>query len=302
MAGVTDQPFRLLCREMGAALVVSEMVSANPALRQTRKTQWRMNHDGESEPISVQIAGGDPDMLSEAAQYNVDCGAQIIDINMGCPAKKVCHKAAGSALMRDEALVAAILASVVDAVSVPVTLKMRTGWDRAHNNARRIAHIAQESGITALAIHGRSRCDFYQGEAEYETIADVKSRVRIPVIANGDIQTGADAKRVLDYTKADAVMIGRAAQGRPWVFDEMNYYLEHGVDKSLRTTLEIRQILLRHLSRLYAFYGEYMGVRIARKHVAWYCKAQPDHHDFRQQFNQVESASEQVRLIHAFLY
>lgn len=301
MAGVTDQPFRILCRELGAAMVVSEMVSANPALRQTRKTQWRMNHDGEREPISVQIAGGDPSMLAEAAKFNVDCGAQIIDINMGCPAKKVCHKAAGSALLRDEKLVAAILDAVVKAVEVPVTLKIRTGWCRDSNNAVTVAKVAEESGIQALAIHGRSRCDFYLGEAEYDTIAEVKSQIKIPVIANGDITSGERAKFVLDYTKADALMIGRGAQGKPWIFDEINYYLEYGKEREPLAKSIVCDILLQHLTRLYKFYGEYMGVRIARKHVAWYCKAQDDAKAFRQVFNEVESAGEQIKMIASYL-
>lgn len=301
MAGVTDQPFRILCREMGAAMVVSEMVSANPALRQTRKTQWRMNHDGEREPISVQIAGGDPDVLAEAARSNVETGAQIIDINMGCPAKKVCHKAAGSALLRDERLVGQILDAVVKAVNVPVTLKIRTGWDRANNNAVAVAKMAESAGIQALAIHGRSRCDFYQGDAEYDTIRDVKSRINIPVIANGDIEDGPRAKYVLDYTGADAVMIGRGAQGKPWVFDEINYFLTHGIEREPLPLAQVRDILLRHLHRLYEFYGEYMGVRIARKHVAWYLKTQNDSRAFRQIFNAVEAADEQMGLVREYL-
>lgn len=300
MAGVTDQPFRILCRDMGAAMVVSEMVSANPALRQTRKTQWRMNHDGEREPISVQIAGGDPDVLAEAARSNVETGAQIIDINMGCPAKKVCHKAAGSALLRDEKLVGQILDAVVKAVSVPVTLKIRTGWDRTSNNAVAVAKMAENAGIQALAIHGRSRCDFYQGEAEYDTIRDVKSRINIPVIANGDIEDGPHAKYVLDYTGADAVMIGRGAQGKPWIFDEINYFLTHGIEREPLPLVQVRDILLRHLYRLYEFYGEYMGVRIARKHVAWYLKTQDDSREFRRQFNDVSSADVQIGLVESY--
>lgn len=301
MAGVTDQPFRILCREMGAAMVVSEMVSANPALRQTRKTQWRMNHDGEREPISVQIAGGDPDVMAYAAQSNVETGAQIIDINMGCPAKKVCHKAAGSALLRDEKLVGQILDAVVKAVDVPVTLKIRTGWDRGSNNALSVARMAESAGIKALAIHGRSRCDFYQGEAEYDTIREVKSRIQIPVIANGDIEDGPRAKYVLDYTGADAVMIGRGAQGKPWIFDEINYFLAHGIERKPLPQEKVCEILLRHLHRLYEFYGEYMGVRIARKHVAWYLKTQDDSREFRRVFNGVEMAEEQVKLVSAYL-
>lgn len=294
MAGVTDLPFRKLCRRMMAGLVVSEMVSANPALRKSRKTQLRLNHDGEPTPIIVQIAGGDAQMLAESARFNVDCGADIIDINMGCPAKKVCHKAAGSALLRDEKLVADILTATVQAVNVPVTLKIRTGWDAQHKNALRVAKIAEDSGIQALAVHGRTRAEFYQGVAEYETIAAVKNAVSIPVIANGDIDSPRKARQVLDYTKADALMIGRAAQGRPWIFREINHYLDTGIELAPPSRQEICQILLEHLEQLYSFYGEYMGVCIARKHVAWYCKTSPDHLRFRQVFNKLESVDSQL--------
>lgn len=301
MAGVTDQPFRKLCRRMGAALVISEMVSANPKLRNSRKTQLRMNHDGECEPIAVQIAGGDPESLALAAQYNVDCGAQIIDINMGCPAKKVCHKAAGSALLRDEKLVAAILEAVVAAVDVPITLKIRTGWDRDTKNALAISHIAENAGIQALSIHGRTRCDFYEGIAEYDLIAEVVSRASIPIIANGDVDSGEKAKQVLEYTGADALMIGRAAQGRPWIFNEINHYLETGEQKTTLPDDQVADILLGHMRALYGFYGEHMGIRIARKHVAWYCKTQDNHLDFRKQFNGVDDVATQLALVQDYL-
>lgn len=297
MAGVTDLPFRQLCRRLSAGLVVSEMVSANPALRNTRKTQLRLNHAGEPTPIIVQIAGGDPEMLAEAARFNVDCGADIIDINMGCPAKKVCHKAAGSALLKDERLVASILSAVVNAVSVPVTLKIRTGWEPSQKNALRIAALAESCGIQALAVHGRTRADFYQGAAEYETIAAVKSAVKIPVIANGDIDSPEKAKAVLAYTQADAVMIGRAAQGRPWIFQEIDTYLRTGRCQASPTPSDVGRMLQSHLSALYAFYGEYLGVRIARKHVGWYCKASEDHVSFRRHFNTLETAITQQRAI-----
>lgn len=301
MAGVTDLPFRKLCRRLGADCVVSEMVSANPELRQTRKTQLRMNHDGECEPIVVQIAGGDTEMLAHAAKFNVDCGAQIIDINMGCPAKKVCHKAAGSALLRDEKLVEEILVAVVAAVNVPVTLKIRLGWDRDSINALRIAKIAENSGIKALAIHGRTRCDFYEGQATYDEIAEIKSRAHIPIIANGDIDSPQQAKYVLDYTQADGLMIGRAAQGRPWIFREIKKYLEDGVLEPPLPRTTVSTILIDHMHKLYNFYGEYMGLRIARKHVAWYCKTQQDHLQFRHQFNAINDCQQQLSAVQSYL-
>ncbi len=301
MAGVTDQPFRKLCRRLGAACVVSEMVSANSKLRHTRKTQLRMNHEGESLPIIVQIAGGQAQAMAEAARFNVDCGAQIIDINMGCPAKKVCHKAAGSALLRDEKLVAEIIDAVVKAVDVPVTLKIRLGWDQDSINALTIAKIAENLGIKALAIHGRTRCDFYEGVARYDEIADIKSRLSIPIIANGDINTPQKAKFVLEYTKADALMIGRAAQGRPWIFAEINQFLAHGEHMQALSQDQVSTILVSHLHQLYQFYGEFMGARIARKHVAWYCKTQPDHLQFREQFNEVDDCHRQIELVRHYL-
>lgn len=301
MAGVTDQPFRKLCRRMGAAMVVSEMVSANLNLRSTRKTQLRMNHDGECEPIVVQIAGGDAESMAIAAKFNVDCGAQIIDINMGCPAKKVCNKVAGSALLRDEKLVAKIIEAVVNAVDVPVTLKIRLGWDRDSINARRIAKIAENIGVKALAIHGRTRCEFYEGAATYDEIADIKTRIAIPVIANGDIDSPQQARYVLDYTGADALMIGRAAQGRPWIFNEINYFLAHGQELNPLSRNRVSDILISHMHELYNFYGEFMGLRIARKHVAWYCKTQDDHLQFRRQFNAVDDCQHQLQMVEDYL-
>lgn len=274
MAGVTDQPFRKLCRQLGAGLVVSEMVTSDTRLWKTNKSKWRLDHSGEAEPISVQIAGGDASMLANAAQKNVDIGAQIIDINMGCPAKKVCNKAAGSALMKDERLVAEILNSVTASVDVPVTLKIRTGWDDENRNAVVIAKLAEDAGIQLLTVHGRTRADKFMGAAEYDTIAEVKSAVSIPVIANGDIASPNTAQRVLEYTKADGVMIGRAAQGNPWVFREINHYLATGELLAPPTAFEIRSVLLGHLQALYDFYGEFMGVRIARKHLGWYFNGQ----------------------------
>jgi tRNA-dihydrouridine synthase B len=296
MAGVTDKPFRQLCKRLGAGLAVSEMTTADPRLWTTRKSVKRMDHAGEPDPISVQIAGYDPAMLAEAARYNVDHGAQIVDINMGCPAKKVCNVWAGSALLQDEALVARILHAVVAAVDVPVTLKIRTGWNRQNRNGVAIARIAEDAGIAALAVHGRTRADLYEGEAEYDTIAAIKAAVRIPVLANGDVDSPERARFVLDYTKADAVMIGRAAQGRPWIFREIAHYLATGEALAPPTPAEVRDILLGHLDDLYAFYGETQGVRIARKHLGWYAKDRPENAAFRAVANRAESAAEQQRL------
>jgi len=297
MAGVTDRPFRLLCRRLGAGMAVSEMVSSHTLVSGSRKTRRRMDHRGESEPRAVQIAGADPGMMAEAARYSVEHGAQIIDINMGCPAKKVCRAMAGSALLRDEALVGAILKAVVGAVDVPVTLKMRTGWDPAHRNARRIARIAEEAGVVALAIHGRTRACGFGGEAEFETIAAVKASVGIPVIANGDIGTPAKARKVLEYTGADALMIGRAAQGNPWIFREMDHHLRTGGDLAPPGIREVRDTLLAHTSQLYALYGEYLGVRVARKHLFWYTKGRPGGSEFRQAVNRAETRDQQEGLI-----
>ncbi len=295
MAGVTDRPFRQLCKNLGAGLAVSEMVSSNSLLYGSAKTRRRADHTGETEPIVVQIAGADPELLAQAARYNVERGAQIIDINMGCPAKKVCNVMAGSALMQNEPLVARILAAVVKAVpKTPVTLKIRTGWNRENKNAPRIARIAEDCGVRAIAIHGRTRADQYGGEAEYDTIAEVKTRVRIPVIANGDITSPAKAKYVLDYTRADGLMIGRAAQGRPWLFREIAQYLATGVVPPAPTLAEIYAILRAHLADLYAFYGEAAGVRIARKHIAWYTKGLVGAARFRQAMNRLASIDAQL--------
>ena len=272
MAGVTDRPFRSLCKRMGAGMAVSEMVASNSLLWGSEKTIRRGNHEGEVEPKVIQIAGSDPAMMAEAAQYNVDSGAQIIDINMGCPAKKICNVAAGSALLKDEPLVAAIVDAVVRAVKVPVTLKIRTGWSKETRNALRIARIAEDHGIQSLAMHGRTRACMYTGDAEYDTIRAVKQAVRIPVVANGDIDTPEKAKHVLAYTGADAIMIGRAAQGRPWIFREIEHFLETGTHLPPPEVSEIRDVLVEHLNDLYGFYGIERGVRVARKHISWYTK------------------------------
>jgi len=297
MAGVTDKPFRQLCRRLGAGLCVSEMTTADSRLWQTRKSTLRMDHTDEPAPISVQIAGADPRMLAEAARANVARGAQIIDINMGCPAKKVCKAWAGSALLRDEALVAKILDAVVAAVDVPVTLKIRTGWSHDQRNALRIARIAEDSGIAALAVHGRTREQRYTGVAEYDTIAAVKAAVAIPVIANGDIDSPQKAAQVLAFTGADAVMIGRGAQGRPWMFREIAHFLATGALISPPAPAEVAGILLEHVAALHGFYGELQGVRIARKHLAWYCQDHPHSDVFREQVNRAECASRQLAMI-----
>lgn len=275
-------------------MAVSEMVSSNSLLWGSKKTQRRANHDGEVSPISVQIAGADPQMLAAAARYNVDHGAQIIDINMGCPAKKICNVMAGSALLQDEKLVGKILHAVVKAVSIPVTLKIRTGWDKQHKNALSIAHIAENSGVQALAIHGRTRACAYTGTAEYDTIAAVKAAIKIPVIANGDITTPEKARSILAYTKADAIMIGRAAQGRPWIFREINHYLATGEHLPAPEVSEIHRVLINHLHDLYEFYGEYSGVRIARKHISWYTKGLVGSASFRQSMNQLQTSDQQI--------
>jgi tRNA-dihydrouridine synthase B len=296
MAGVTDKPFRQLCKKLGAGLATSEMTTSDPRLWQTRKSLKRMDHAGEPDPVSVQIAGYDPAMLAEAARYNVDHGAQMIDINMGCPAKKVCNVYAGSALLQDEALVARICEATARAVSVPVTLKIRTGWNRDNRNGVRIARIAQEAGIAALAVHGRTRADLYNGEAEYETIAAIKAAVSIPVFANGDVDTPQKARAVFNSTKADGLLIGRAAQGRPWIFREIAHYLATGETLPSPRADEVCAILIEHLENLYTFYGETQGVRIARKHLGWYAKDRPENAAFRAVANRAESAAEQLRL------
>ena len=296
MAGVTDRPFRQLCKRLGAGYAVSEMVTSRKDLWESLKTSRRADHAGEPGPIAVQIAGTDAAMMAEAAVFNIQRGAQIIDINMGCPAKKVCHAWAGSALMRDEALVGRILATVVKAVDVPVTLKIRTGWDCDHRNGPTIARIAQESGIASLAVHGRTRDQHYTGVAEYETIAAIKAALRIPVVANGDIDSPAKAAQVLAQTGADAVMVGRAAQGRPWIFREIAHFLATGEHLPPPALHEVRDILLGHLQALHAFYGEPQGVRIARKHLGWYAKDRPEQAAFRAVVNRAETAGEQLRL------
>ena len=300
MAGVTDRPFRQLCKSMGAGMAVSEMVSSNSLLWGSEKTRRRANHEGEVDPISVQIAGADPAMMAEAARYNVAQGAQIIDINMGCPAKKICNVMAGSALLQDQPLVGRILDAVVAAVDVPVTLKIRTGWDTQHKNALAVARIAESAGIQVLAIHGRTRACAYAGHAEYDTIAAVKASVGIPVIANGDITTPEKAKYVLEYTKADAIMIGRAAQGRPWIFREISHYLATGEHLPLPEVAEIHRVLINHLHELYSFYGEYSGVRIARKHISWYTKGLVGSASFRHAMNQLQSTDQQLAAVNEF--
>ena len=303
MAGVTDRPFRQLCKKMGAGMAVSEMVTSNSLLYGSAKTARRANHEGEVAPNSVQIAGSLPAMMAEAARHNVDNGAQIIDINMGCPAKKICNVMAGSALLQDEPLVARILEAVVAAVpGTPVTLKIRTGWDKAHKNALAILRIAQESGIQALAIHGRTRACGYSGEAEYETIAAVKAQARIPIIANGDITTPEKAKFVLETTGADAIMIGRAAQGRPWLFREISHFLATGTRLQAPEVSEIHDVLLAHLDDLYQFYGEIGGVRMARKHIAWYTRGLADSASFRHAMNRLETSAEQLGAINDFFW
>jgi tRNA-dihydrouridine synthase B len=301
MAGVTDRPFRQLCKRLGAGMAVSEMVTSNSLLYGSEKTRRRANHEGEVDPISVQIAGADPKMMAEAARYNVDNGAQIIDINMGCPAKKICNVLAGSALLRDEPLVAQILKAVVEAVpDVPVTLKTRLGWDKANRNVPLVAKIAEDSGIKALAIHGRTRACMYNGDAQYDLIAEVKSRVGIPIIANGDITTPEKAKLVLEQTGADAVMIGRAAQGRPWIFREIEHYLKTGTHLPQPEVAEIHDVLLDHLQDLYAFYGEETGVRVARKHISWYTKGLVGSANFRHMMNQLPNIDEQMQAVNEF--
>ena len=300
MAGVTDRPFRQLCKRLGAGMAVSEMISSNSLLYGSKKTLRRANHDGESEPRSVQIAGSDPAMMAQAAKHNADNGAQIVDINMGCPAKKVCNVMAGSALLQNEARVAHILDAVVNAVDIPVTLKIRTGWDPENRNGVAIARIAEQAGIQALAVHGRTRACAYRGEAEYETIANIKKAVKIPVIANGDINSPEKARYVLEQTGADALMIGRAAQGRPWIFNAINHYLDTGHYLAEPTVSEVSAIMLDHLERLYDFYGEYIGVRMARKHISWYSKGQTGGGAFRQAVNRVDSIDQQLALTREF--
>ena len=300
MAGVTDRPFRTLCKYFGAGHAVSEMMTADKTLRMSKKSLYRANFDGELAPISAQIAGSDPEQLAEAARYQVANGAQIVDINMGCPAKKVCNKLAGSALLQDEDLVARILDAVVAAVDVPVTLKTRLGFLNGEENILRVAKRAEDAGIAALALHGRTREDMYLNTARYELVREVKKNIHIPLIANGDIDSPEKAKYVLDYTGADAVMIGRAAQGRPWIFREIAHYLETGEHLAAPEIVEVKQVLMGHLAELYQFYGEYSGCRIARKHIAWYTKGLRSSNEFRQNMYKVENTADQAKVVESY--
>jgi len=300
MAGVTDRPYRTLCRRYGAGMAVSEMVTSDQSLWNSRKSLHRLDHSGETGPRSIQIAGSDPQMMAAAAQANVENGAQIIDINMGCPAKKVCNKAAGSALLRNEKQVAEILEAVVRAVSVPVTLKIRTGWCPDTRNALRIAHIAEQSGIQALTVHGRTRACRYNGDAEYDTIAEVVQQCRIPVIANGDITSAEKGLAVLQHTGAAAIMIGRAAQGAPWIFSEINHFLETGEQLAKPTIAEVGSLIDEHIRNLHSFYGDFLGVRIARKHMGWYLQYLPQVGAGKKVFNQLEQTSDQLNFIRLY--
>jgi len=305
MAGVTDRPFRQLCKKLGAGYAVSEMIASNALLWNSEKTQRRANHVGEFKPIAVQIAGADPSMMAAAAKLNVDRGAQMIDINMGCPAKKVCNVAAGSALLKDQPLVQQIVESVINAVgigpdAVPVTLKIRTGWDRENKNALIIAKIAEDAGISMLTIHGRTRADLYHGEAEYDTIRAVKESIDIPVVANGDITSPEKAQWVLEYTGVDALMIGRAAQGRPWIFREINHFLRTGEKLPNPQIAEIQAIMNEHLEDHYSFYGEYTGLRTARKHIGWYCKGLRNSHAFRHLMNTADDCKAQLQMVNDY--
>ena len=303
MAGVTDRPFRQLCKQLGAGYAVSEMVTSRKDLWNSLKTSRRANHEGETAPISVQIAGTDAAMMAEAAAYNIDRGAQIIDINMGCPAKKVCNKWAGSALMQDEPLALQIVEAVVAAAAphgVPVTLKMRTGWSQENKNAERIARAAESAGVAMLTVHGRTREQGYKGQAEYDTIAAVKAAVKVPVVANGDITSPEKAQAVLAYTGADAIMIGRAAQGRPWIFGDIAHYLATGEHRAAPLTQQVKQWLLHHLDDHYNLYGEFAGVRTARKHIGWAVRALPGGEDFRAHMNTLETCATQVQAVADF--
>ena len=300
MAGVTDRPFRQLCKQLGAGYAVSEMAASNPRLRTTEKSARRIDHAGEMEPKAVQIAGADPQELADCAKFNVERGAQIIDINMGCPVKKVCNSWCGSALLQDEDLVERILHAVVNAVNVPVTLKFRTGWNRANKNALKIARIAEQAGIAMLTLHGRTRADGYSGQAEYDTIAAVKASVSIPVVANGDITSPRQARDVLTVTGADAVMIGRAAQGRPWICREIDHFLRTGTILPAPYVDEVRALMDQHLQAHYAFYGEFLGVRTARKHIGWYVRDLPGGEEFRQRMNLLESTNTQLAAVDQF--
>ncbi len=304
MAGVTDRPFRKLCRQLGAAYAVSEMVTSRPDLWATLKTSRRLNHEGESGPIAVQIAGTEPAMMADAARYNIDRGAQIIDINMGCPAKKVCNTWAGSALMQDEPLALAIVEAVVAACAphgVPVTLKMRTGWCQAHKNAVRLALAAERAGVQMIAVHGRTREQGYGGLAEFDTVAAVKAAAQVPVVANGDIDSPHKARAVLAATGADAIMLGRAAQGRPWIFREIAHFMATGTLLAPPLVAEVRHLLREHLHDHYTLYGDYLGVRTARKHIGWYLKGLPGAEDFRRHLNLIEDCQRQVMAVSDYL-
>ena len=304
MAGVTDRPFRKLCRQLGAAYAVSEMVTSRPDLWATLKTSRRLNHEGEPGPIAVQIAGTEPAMMADAARYNIDRGAQIIDINMGCPAKKVCSTWAGSALMQDEPLALAIVDSVVAACAphgVPVTLKMRTGWCQAHKNAVRLALAAERAGVQMIAVHGRTREQGYGGLAEFDTVAAVKAAARVPVVANGDIDSPHKARAVLAATGADAIMLGRAAQGRPWIFREIAHFMATGTLLAPPLVAEVRHLLREHLHDHYTLYGDYLGVRTARKHIGWYLKGLPGADDFRRHLNLIDDCQRQVLAVSDYL-
>lgn len=300
MAGVTDRPFRQMCKRLGAGLVVSEMLSSNPDVWKSAKSRQRMDHEGEYGIRSVQIAGADPQLMAEAAQYNVQTGAQIIDINMGCPAKKVNKKLAGSALLQYPQLVEEIIQAVVNAVDVPVTLKIRTGWNTENRNGVEIARIAEQNGIQSLAVHGRTRACMYKGQAEYDTIKAIKAAISIPVVANGDINSPQQAKQVLEYTQADAVMIGRGAQGRPWIFREIEHYLKTGELLPAPPLEEVRSILLEHIANVHQFYGDFMGARIARKHVGWYLADCDPNGLFRKPFNAIDDAGEQLQALKVY--
>lgn len=301
MAGITDKPFRRLCREYGAGWAVGEMLNSDPTLRQTRKTLRRSDFEGEKGVVAVQIAGNDPAQMAEAARYNVEQGAQVVDINMGCPAKKVCNVLAGSALLQNEPLVADILHAVVKAVDVPVTLKTRLGWHDEHKNILTVARIAEDAGIAAIAIHGRTRTQMYKGEAEYDLIAEAKGRLNIPVWVNGDITAPQKAAEVLKQTGADGIMIGRGAQGRPWLFRDLKYFAEHGCLPEALTVQECSETVLRHIRDMHDFYGERDGVRIARKHIGWYIGAMPGGETARREINQTDSAAEQYDMVARFL-
>jgi tRNA-dihydrouridine synthase B len=299
MAGVTDLPFRKLCRQLGAGYVVGEMLAANPSLRHTRRSQLRIDHDGEAEPVAVQIAGSEPEWMADAACYNVQKGAQVIDINMGCPSKKVCKRQAGSALLGNLELIDRILRSVIEAVDVPVTLKIRTGLNRQEINGVEVARLAEECGISALAVHGRTRADRFKGQAEYATIREICDAVEIPVFANGDILHVSQARDIIDQTGAQGLMIGRGAQGNPWIFREVIHFLETGTELAPPTMQEVHRVLYDHVRALHRFYGEHQGLRVARKHIGWYLQNRPGDAGLKHKLMRTESASGQLDQIDA---